>query len=148
MTFLHLIHLLSRRILNNSNNTSIFNNVVGMQSCKPHIPAVIYWRNRANLSNNVSAHRIIVGWLKNMNGILDKIGKLEDRQRSGPERVKMYVWKRDDGRCAYCKSNKKLEYDHIIPVSKGGSNTARNIQLLCERCNRSKSAKIGLEEYF
>jgi len=36
----------------------------------------------------------------------------------------------------------KLEYDHIIPVSKGGSNTERNIQLLCEKCNRQKSATI------
>lgn len=25
---------------------------------------------------------------------------------------------------------------------KGGSNTVRNIQLLCEKCNRSKSNKI------
>ena len=39
--------------------------------------------------------------------------------------------------------NQKLEFDHLIPFSKGGSNTYRNIQLLCEPCNRSKSAKIG-----
>lgn len=59
-----------------------------------------------------------------------------------PETVKVAVWKRDDGKCVTCGSNKKLEYDHIIPVVKGGSNTARNIQLLCEKCNRTKSAKI------
>ncbi|HAM96004.1 TPA: HNH endonuclease, partial [Candidatus Azambacteria bacterium] len=28
------------------------------------------------------------------------------------------------------------------PVSKGGSTTARNIELLCESCNRKKSDKI------
>lgn len=59
-----------------------------------------------------------------------------------PQQVKMYVWQRDGGRCASCKSDKKLEYDHIIPVSKGGSNTERNIQLLCQDCNRTKSANI------
>jgi len=31
---------------------------------------------------------------------------------------------------------------YIIPVSKGGSNTTRNIQLLCEKCNRKKSNSI------
>lgn len=56
--------------------------------------------------------------------------------------VKNEVWRRDSGQCVLCKSQERLEYDHIIPFSKGGSNTARNIQLLCESCNRAKSAKI------
>ena len=56
--------------------------------------------------------------------------------------VRREVWRRDQGRCARCGSREKLEYDHIIPVSKGGSNTARNIELLCEACNRSKSDSI------
>jgi hypothetical protein len=60
-----------------------------------------------------------------------------------PQRVKDLVWKRDGGVCVKCGSNKNLEFDHIIPVSKGGANTYRNIQLLCEKCNRKKSNKIG-----
>ncbi len=56
--------------------------------------------------------------------------------------TKNAVWRRDGGRCVECASQERLEYDHIIPVSKGGSNTARNIQLLCEKCNRQKSDKI------
>lgn len=56
--------------------------------------------------------------------------------------VKIAVWRRDQGKCVDCESKEKLEYDHIIPVSKGGSNTERNIQLLCEKCNRKKSAAI------
>lgn len=59
-----------------------------------------------------------------------------------PTNVKQYVWRRDGGRCVECGSNERLEYDHIIPVSKGGSNTERNVQLLCEHCNRMKHAKI------
>ena len=55
-----------------------------------------------------------------------------------PEEVKIAVWRRDNGRCVKCGSQENLEYDHIIPVSKGGSNTSRNIQLLCEKCNRQK----------
>jgi len=57
--------------------------------------------------------------------------------------VKDKVWNRDGGKCVECGSNEKLEFDHIIPFSKGGANTYRNIQLLCEPCNRTKSAKIG-----
>jgi hypothetical protein len=59
-----------------------------------------------------------------------------------PEHVRFSVWRRDQGKCVQCGSNKDLEFDHIIPVSKGGSSTERNLQLLCEKCNREKSAKI------
>jgi len=56
--------------------------------------------------------------------------------------VRREVWRRDGGKCAKCGSRNKLEYDHIIPVARGGSNTARNIELLCESCNRAKSDLI------
>lgn len=63
--------------------------------------------------------------------------------RNISQEVKDLVWNRDNGKCAQCGSNEKLEFDHIIPFSKGGSNTYRNIQLLCEQCNRKKLNKIG-----
>lgn len=56
--------------------------------------------------------------------------------------TKREVWRRDQGKCSKCESRDNLEYDHIIPVSKGGSNTARNIELLCQECNRKKSNNI------
>jgi HNH endonuclease len=56
--------------------------------------------------------------------------------------VRIAVWRRDQGKCVRCHSRERLEYDHIIPVSKGGSNTERNIELLCEACNRAKSDAI------
>ena len=59
-----------------------------------------------------------------------------------PDNVKNKVWRRDRGKCVKCGTNEKLEFDHIIPHSKGGSDTYRNLQLLCEICNRSKGAKI------
>jgi hypothetical protein len=59
-----------------------------------------------------------------------------------PTAVRRAVWARDNGRCVQCGSRERLEYDHIIPLSKGGSNTERNIELLCEACNRAKSDSI------
>ena len=64
------------------------------------------------------------------------------RRERIPQDVKLFVWQRDEGKCVQCCSRERLEYDHIIPVAKGGSNTARNIQLLCEPCNRAKSQNI------
>jgi len=58
------------------------------------------------------------------------------------ESVRMFVWRRDGGQCVKCGSKENLEFDHIIPLSKGGSNTERNIQILCEHCNREKADKI------
>lgn len=64
------------------------------------------------------------------------------RREAIPERVRHEVWRRDRGRCVDCGSRTRLEFDHIIPVSRGGSGTARNIELRCESCNRSKGARV------
>ncbi len=66
------------------------------------------------------------------------------RARAIPPHVRRTVWKRDQGCCVLCGSRDRLHFDHIIPVSKGGSSTTSdNIQLLCERHNLGKSARIG-----
>ncbi|WP_438037230.1 HNH endonuclease [Sorangium sp. So ce204] len=62
-----------------------------------------------------------------------------DRRRTAvPREVQAFVWNRDGGQCVHCGSKTDLEFDHIVPAARGGSNTSRNIQLLCEACNRNK----------
>ena len=67
----------------------------------------------------------------------------DDRSRKISQAVKDQVWRRDGGQCVECGSQEHLEFDHIIPFAKGGASTYRNIQLLCETCNRRKSDAIG-----
>jgi 5-methylcytosine-specific restriction endonuclease McrA len=59
-----------------------------------------------------------------------------------PERVRHEVWRRDRGTCVDCGSRARLEFDHIIPLSRGGSDTARNLEIRCEVCNRAKGSGI------
>lgn len=82
----------------------------------------------------------LCGWNTKTDIIYKK--EIEPRSRYIPERVRHEVWRRDMGRCVQCDSQERLEFDHIIPFSKSGSNTARNLQLLCEKCNRWKYDKI------
>lgn len=77
--------------------------------------------------------------LQAMTEQLDKRGRREHI----PQDAKVLVWQRDGGRCTECGSQKELEFDHVIPLAMGGSNTSRNLQLLCAVCNRRKGATLG-----
>jgi hypothetical protein len=60
------------------------------------------------------------------------------RRPSIPPSVRNRVFIRDNGQCQHCGATENLEIDHIIPVSRGGSSTENNLQVLCAPCNRSK----------
>lgn len=53
--------------------------------------------------------------------------------------------KQYDYRCLCCGKHEpeiKLTEDHIVPLSKGGSDLIENIQPLCLKCNTKKQTKI------
>jgi hypothetical protein len=56
--------------------------------------------------------------------------------------VKEEVFARDGGQCVKCGSTRDLQFDHVIPHTRGGSRNTANIQLLCGDCNRAKSNKF------
>lgn len=50
-------------------------------------------------------------------------------------------------KCAscHCDISKSYHVDHITPLSKGGSNDYKNLQLLCPPCNLKKHNKDGIQ---
>ena len=54
-----------------------------------------------------------------------------------------------DGRCAYCFDalpEVGSHLDHVVPLSRGGLHSARNVVYACQACNLSKGAKL-LEDW-
>jgi 5-methylcytosine-specific restriction endonuclease McrA len=59
-----------------------------------------------------------------------------------PREIMLQVVRRDGQHCQLCHEyvpDSELEFDHVIPDSKGGPMIASNIRLLCHSCNRKKS---------
>ncbi len=88
-------------------------------------------------------HKEVLNELIESGEVFNEFTNNEGNRESIPQDVMYKVWNRDGGRCARCGSKENLEFDHIIPFSKGGATTYRNIQLLCKKCNIDKSNKIG-----
>lgn len=62
------------------------------------------------------------------------------------------IYFRDQGRCVFCQkdlsgllsTDRRLHYDHIVPLYRWGTNDPSNFQLLCEACNLNKSKRPGV----
>lgn len=69
--------------------------------------------------------------------------KSKRRKTNVPRGMRHEVFKRDNYTCCECGATKKegatLHIDHIIPVSKGGTDELSNLQTLCADCNLNKS---------
>jgi hypothetical protein len=67
-------------------------------------------------------------------------------------RPRIYVWRRDHGRCAECgkvcghprlpnQPREQWHADHIVPLVDGGANTLDNLQTLCQTCHKKKTRR-------
>lgn len=69
----------------------------------------------------------------------------KDQRKLMTKELKDQIKKRDNYTCKVCgkymPDEVGLHIDHIIPVSKGGKSIPSNLQVLCSKCNGSKSNK-------
>lgn len=68
--------------------------------------------------------------------------------RHVPMHVRRAVWERDGGRCSFtsddghrCGSTRRLQYDHIVPVARGGESTVDNVRLRCHAHNQYEAER-------
>jgi 5-methylcytosine-specific restriction endonuclease McrA len=66
-----------------------------------------------------------------------------------PASVRRAVRKRDRARCTYqsgdgvrCGARKFLQYDHVIPVARGGTSTVGNVRLRCRAHNQLEAERV------
>lgn len=66
------------------------------------------------------------------------------KTKTGVKFSKINVCLRDDFRCQYCTTKlpmSKLNYDHVLPRSRGGKTTWENVVMACYPCNSDKANK-------
>lgn len=74
--------------------------------------------------------------------------ELRNVSRSIARPTQIRVLKRENQICRACNTPvaaDDIEFDHVIPWSKGGSSDEYNVQLYCSKCNRKKGNKFETE---
>ena len=59
---------------------------------------------------------------------------------SKPSRAMIYA--RDQNKCQYCGSTRRLTIDHVLPKSRGGDDSWSNMVVACSACNTKKGDKL------
>jgi len=76
---------------------------------------------------------------------LTETKELRNISRSIPRNVQFKVLKRENQICSECGQSVRdedVEFDHIIPWSKGGCSDEHNVRLLCKTCNRQRGNRF------
>ena len=61
------------------------------------------------------------------------------------KKLRDFIFFRSNGKCSYC-GKQAQEIDHIVPRSKGGTNSVNNLTATCRACNEKKS-NLSLKEF-
>jgi len=101
---------------------------------KNHRAQMIEWRRNNSLKCRIYSHK--------------RRAKLSGSGGSHTDQDIIQLYAEQEGKCKYCNCSIEdyYEVDHIVPVSKGGTDNPDNLTLACKKCNRSKFNKT-VEEW-
>lgn len=59
--------------------------------------------------------------------------------------TRKHIFKRDKHECQYCSAKEELTIDHVLPSSRGGSDSWENMVTACIKCNAKKGNRTPME---
>jgi len=122
-----ILHERCKQIYNRLQDIGVIknNSPKGMETLK--------WGYNPNLLNSATANRDSI-----------KSYSRTDRIQIRPK-LRFKILQRDKFKCTYCglsKDEVPLHIDHIVPVSKGGTNDEANLRTACQPCNIGKGIRL------
>ena len=94
---------------------------------------LIYWQYAKIISESAGAGK------RNRGFVMDCFKKLQNGDIHWSTSIREYVGEYESPRvCGYCGAKKELTLEHILPRTRGGSDSSDNTVLVCRECNSSK----------
>ena len=85
-----------------------------------------------------------------LHSIIACAGEMHHCEQKKPALSNRILFRRDQNLCMYCGKefrDKDLSCDHIVPTSRGGSNSWVNVVAACRRCNHFKQDRTPEEAH-
>lgn len=115
---------------------------------------VNYQRYSYTVANTVGSFSCSYEWLVDRDNQLRGINYFctlseyhsKNQRKLMTKKLRKQIMERDNYACRKCgkymPDEVGLHIDHIVPVSRGGKTVPENLQVLCSKCNGSKSNKL------
>ena len=100
-----------------------------------------FLRLRGGISQSSGLRSVLDG---NTIGAVKGRDRLAEQHSEIPAITNARLFRRDEFTCLYCGevySSRELTRDHVVPVSRGGTDTWENIVTACRACNHRKADK-------
>jgi 5-methylcytosine-specific restriction endonuclease McrA len=114
--------------------------------CAPDVAASVVARAFVAGVSSAGVHQTPVDTAMERRRVWDRERKRTQRST----RLSMAEWlplvahvvERDGGRCTYCGDTENLTADHVVPLTRGGTNDPSNLTACCVPCNTKKGNRL------